>query len=455
MKNIFRALMMAIVMTALTAATATTSYAQDPEAEKAALYETYTKNYNSKDIEKVKIAIAAAKEYIEKYSAADYVAKYGDTPEGLEAKKANQATIDYFKDKALPPLEKRVAAVAKGAEVEGVVKRFNDSFPAGRYDETYASGKQLLAENPENVDIIIVLGSIGYDESLKATPNTKYNADSINYSKQAIQKIEANAKTTDYGAFTYAYGDYLKFPGTTKTDKYPGRDNALGNLNYKIGYLMYFNQNQKKEAIPYFYKASKYDSSVKNLPIIYQVIGDSYFEEAKRLNAESERKAKEAGNKDTDESKADDAMAKGYADRAIDAYARAYKMASTNQGVKKEYKDGLYKLLQELFKFRFNGKIEGLDSYVATVMNKPFVDPTTAVTPVVVEATPAATTTSTSSSLSATSNTTVSATPTSTGGSTAKAGTAAAASTAATKTAPAAKAKAPAKKPVVKKKGTR
>ncbi len=451
MKNILRALMLAIVMTAFTAAAVTTSYAQDEQAqaEKTALYQKYIDNYKGTLAQK-KIAVEAAKQYIEKYGANEI----------------DKQQVDYFK-KALPALEKGIGEKENIDKINAVADRFNSSFGANNFDDTYASGRELLAKNPENLDVIIVLGSIGFDESRKATANTKYNADTINYAKQAIQKIESGAKSDTFGAFSnYSYGSFLKYPGTDKKDTYPGRDNALGNLNYKIAYLMYFNQNQKKEAIPYFYKASKYDSSVKNLPDIYQIIGDSYFEEAKRLNTESEKLAVGAGNKDTDESKAKDALAKGYADRAIDAYARAYKIASTTQGVKKEYKDGLYKLLQELFKFRFNGKIEGLDSYVATVMNKPFADPSTAVTPIAIEAAPTTTTstsTSPSSSLSTTSNTSVSASaqPIATGSSTAKTGTtttttAKTATTATTpKTAAAAKTKTPAKKAAPKKKGTR
>ncbi len=433
MKNIFRALVLGILMSVFAAATATSTFAQDADAEKAALYEKYTKNYNSKDIEKVKIAIAAAKEYI---------AKFG-------ANEADKEQVDYYKA-ALPPLEDTVRKAGEAAQFDAVVNRFDSSYPAGRYDETYASGKELLAKNPQLLDVMIVLGSIGYDESLKNPANTKYNADTINYAKTAIQKIESGQTSKNYGAFgVYTYGDFPRSEAN-KNDKFPGRDNALGNLNFKIGYLMYFSQNMKKEAIPYFYKASKYDSSVKNLPAIYQIIGDSYFEEAKRLNKESEDLAKAAGDKDTDESKAKDGLAKGYADRAIDAYARAYKLATANQAVKKEYKDGLYKLLQELFKFRFSGKIDGLDAYVATVMSKPFVDPSTAVTPVI-EATPA----TTSSSLSATSNTTVAASSEAPKTVSVKSVSSTTAATKATPVKAVVKTKAPAKKPVTKKKGTR
>jgi len=429
MKTIFRALTLAILMTVFTAAAVTSSFAQDAQAEKTALYQKYIENYD-KSVDKKKIAIEAAKQYVE---------KYGANPEDKEQ-------VDYFKAN-IPVLEEAVRKAGEAAAFDALVKRFDASVPAKNFDDTYASGKELLAKNPDLLDVVIVLGSIGYDESLKTPANTKYNADTISYAKMAIQRIESGKTSKNYGAFQqYTYCGIKEFPDC--------KANALGWLNYNIGYLMYFNQNQKKEAIPYFYKATQYNSATKTFPVIYQVIGAAYFDEAKRLSQESEEKAKAAGNVDTDESKAAYAMAKGYADRAIDAYARAYKIAGANAGTKPEYKAGLYKVLQDLFKFRFDNKIDGLDSYVASVMNKPFVDPSVAVTPVV-EATPATST----SSLSSTSNTTVAATPEASKGTAVKAGTTVAATKPA---APAAavkttvtKSKTPAKKPVTKKKGTR
>ncbi|MDQ6786448.1 MAG: hypothetical protein M3033_06465 [Acidobacteriota bacterium] len=428
MKTIFRALTLALLLTAFTAVAVKPTFAQgDGVEENIALYKKYTDNRGG-TVDQMQIAIEAGKQYIEKYGTnADYAAQ-----------------IEFLK-KDVPRLEKVVADIVIGQQKQALYKRFDASVQGKTYDDTYASGREILAGNPDLVDVLIVLGSIGYDESLKTPSNTKYNADTISYAKQAIQKIESGAKTENYGAYQYTYGGVKEFPDA--------KQNALGWLNYNIGYLMYFNQNMKKEAIPYLYKATQYNSAPKNFPVVYQTIGASYFDEAKRLSQESETKAKAAGDKDTDESKAAYAMAKGYADRAIDAYARAYKIASNNPATKKEYKDGLYKVLQDLFKFRYDGKIDTLDSYLATVMNKPFIDPSTPVTPVI-EATPA--TTTANSSLSATSNTTVAASNESSKSTSAKVVTSTTVpATKATPVKTVVKTTAPAKKPAPKKKGTR
>lgn len=378
MKIIFRALTLGILLSAFTAAP---TFAQDPQAEKTALYEKYTKNYAG-TLEQRKIAIAAAQEYIEKYAD-------------------DKQQVDYFKT-ALPPLQKYVDDETRRQKGAALYERFNKPAETGNWDDAYASGKAILAEYPNDLDVMIFLGSVGYDESVKNPANNKYNADTINYAKMVIQNLESGKTTENYGVYRYTYSGDKTYTNA--------KDNTLGWMNYNIGYIMYFNQNMKKEAIPYLYKATQYNSMPKSFPIVYQVIGATYFDEAKRLSQESETLSKAAGDKDTDESKAAYALAKGYADRAVDAYARAYKVAGANPSTKKEYKDGLYKVMQDLYKFRYNGKTDGLDAFVSGVMSKPFVNPTTTVTPVVEAATTA--TTGAKTSMSSTTNTTVDAAPT-------------------------------------------
>ncbi len=428
MKIILRALMLGVLMTAFTAAP---TFAQDPQAEKTALYEKYTKNYAG-TMEQKKIAVAAAREYIEKY--------------GANAEDKQQ--VDYFKT-ALPPLQKLIDDDVKQKEGAALYARFNKPAETGNWDEAYASGKEILAKYPNDLDVMIFLGSVGYDESLKNPANNKYNADTINYAKMAIQNLESGRATTqNYGVYRYTFSGDKTFTNA--------KENTLGWMNYNVGYLMYFSQNMKKEAVPYLYKATQYNSTPKTFPVVYQAIGATYFDEAKRLSQESENMSKAAGGTDTEASKAAYAMAKGYADRAIDAYARAYKVAGANPATKKEYKDGLYKVLQDLYKFRYDGKTDGLDAFVATVMNKPFVNPTTAVTPVVETTT---TTTTAKSSMSGATNSTVDAAPTAGMNNTTSKPTVKTTTTgtngATTKTTTTTKTKTTVKKPAPKKKGTR
>ncbi len=398
MKTIFRFLALGILMTVFSAVTVTSSFAQDPAADKAALYKTYMDNYESKEAEKIEIAIQAAKQYVEKYGASD----------------ADKEQVEYYK-KAIPDLEKSVAQIkkAKGdAEkakaTQALFTRFDTAVKGtngkANAPEVYASGKEIIAGNPDFVDVILVLGSVGFDQAVLPTPVDTYNEDTIQYAKMAIQKLEANkpSKTGDFGVLQYSY----------KNKDYPdGKSNALGWMNYNIGYIMYYRQGKdnpakKKEALPFLYKATQYTSFNQKNPFLYQTIGAWYLDEAIKIDKDRKAKITAAGDKDTDETLAMLAMQKGYADRAIDAYARAYKFAKDDKNSKKEYTDNLYARLKELYVFRYDGKTEGIDQFVATVQSKPLPDPLTAITPVKDETTTPPATTSTTTSPAATSTTT-------------------------------------------------
>ncbi|MBA4124683.1 MAG: hypothetical protein H0X72_19750 [Acidobacteria bacterium] len=389
MKTIFRFLALGILMTVFSAATVTSSFAQgDEAAAKKALYDTYIANYDKKEIDKRKIAIDAAKQYVEKYGA----------------NAADKEQVDYFKT-AIPDLEKGVVEQQKlegeavaNANQQKLFTRFDAANKAKNPAEIFASGKEILAQKPDFLDVNIVLASAGFDQAIANPPVDTYNNDVINYSKAAIQQIEAGklSVTKEYGAINYVYKD---------------KDNALGWMNYNIGYVMYYRQNNKKEALPFLYKATQQKSATKNFPDIYRAIGAWYLDEAIKIDKDRKAKIVAAGDKDTDETLAMLAMQKGYADRAIDAYARAYKIAKDDKNSKKEYTDNLYSRLKELYVFRYDGKIEGIDAFVATVQSKPLPDPTTAITPVKDETTTPPATTSTTTPAEPAASTTTPATP--------------------------------------------
>ncbi len=148
-------------------------------------------------------------------------------------------------------------------------------------------------------------------------------------------------------------------------------------------------------------------------------------------------------------------MQKGYADRAIDAYARAYSLSKADTK-NKVYSDGLYAKLKQLYAFRYDGKNNDVDGFVATVMNKPMLDPTAEVVPVKVEAAPATTPGTTTPGAAMTSDDNTSAGTSNMGtAATAKTGNGSASKANGTAVTKAATAKTPAKKPAPKKKKTR
>lgn len=387
MKTIYRSLGLGILMTVFAAAGATTGYAQDVCAEvepKVALDKEFRDNYD-KDIAKREIAIKAGKQYMEKYGACP----------------TDKDFVEYLKT-AVPDLEKGIAAEKKAAQdkidaaaTKTLYTRFDTAVKGANNVanpvETYAAGKQIVALNNDLLlDVLIVLGSAGFDQATATTPVDTYNDDTIEYAKMAIQKLEANtpSKTKNYGILQYSYKNDKFADGKPNPNGFAdGKSNALGAMNYNIGYILYYRQGKdnpakKKEALPYLYKSTQYNSFAKKSPVVYQTIGAWYLDEALRIDKERAALVVAAGNKDTDETLAMVGLQKGYADRAIDAYARAYKLAKDDKNQKKEYVDSLYSRLKDLYAFRYDNKTDGIDAFVATVQNKPMPDPTTAITPV-------------------------------------------------------------------------
>jgi len=383
MKTIFRNLAFGAVMTGVALIGGTTAFGQDVCAEveaKQALYKQFTDNFD-KTIDKKKVAVDAGKQYVQKYGAcAD-----------------DKAIVDYL-NANVPGMEKAIAD-EEAKKVKGALYgKFDTDTKGKNVAGIFSSGKEILAKEPKFVDVAITLAAAGFEQTLATPPVSTYNEEVVSYANNVIQQIESGTTPKNYGFWSYTFVN-PKYPDT--------KSNTLGAMNYMIGFIKYFRQNQKKEALPYFYKATQFNSFSKTDPSVYQAIGAWYLEEAIKIDKDRQVKLTAAGNKDTDETLAMVGLQKGYADRSIDAYARAYKLAKDDKNQKKEYVDGLYKTLKDLFAFRFDNKTEGVDAYVASVMSKPLVDPTTAVTPVK-EETPV---TNTSSSTSSTTTTVTTSTP--------------------------------------------
>ena len=427
MKTIYRVLVLGILMMAFTAVTVTPIFAQDGQEEKVALYKKYTDNFDKPEIEKKKIAIEAGKQYIEKYGANE----------------EDKDQVNYLKS-AIPAIEEQVKKIELKKIRDDRFKRFDAALKIKNAADTFAVGKEIIANEPPDspiaLDASILLASIGLEQA-KAKVDT-FNNDAINYAKTVIQKLNAGQTSKKFG---YQY-------------EYENKDNTLGWMNHIISYITYYRQDKKNDALPYLYKATQLNSETNKFSDIYRIIGLWYLEEALRIDKDRLAKIAAAENKDTDETLALLALQKGYADRSIDGYARAYSIASAKGSIAtKEYKDALYSRLQDLFKFRFDDKTTGIDAYVSTVMNKPMPDPATPVTPVAAETKTTATTTvpATTTKPATTPTTTKPATmPTKPTSTTTTTKTDNNSSTQATTT-KTTKPKTPAKKPVAKKKATR
>jgi hypothetical protein len=417
MKTVLKFLTFGLILAAVGAISVTSTFAQATLEDCQAIYDQkFLPNRNATEAAKLEVSVNGGKEYLEKCKDL-----------------TGQEEVKAYVEKQLP---KVIAKWEDAKYQEQVIKPFNDSVPAKQWDITFEKGKQVLAKTPDFVDVMLVLASIGFDTA--AANNDKYQADTLSMAKLALQKMNEGkpSVTGDWGAFAFRY----------KTTKCPdGKVNATGWMNYTIGYIHFYRQKNQKEAAPYLYKATQVGCETLTIGDIYRMIGSYYIEEFKKLDdariaaLEKTKTTEKPLGEDTPETKAMLALERGYMERIVDAYYRASKLTTDPKN-----KEAWLTRAKEMYGLRFDKDMSGFDKWVADSSAKPFTDPTTAVTPVVVDETKATTT-----GMAPVSNDSTTASTTDTRPRTAP--TTAATTPAKTTTTK----KAPAKKPAPKKKGTR
>jgi tetratricopeptide (TPR) repeat protein len=331
-----------------TTTTQTSTAAQDDAEAKAALYKRVTDNYKTNQ----PVAYEAAKEYLQKYP------------------KDDPKIIQY--------LQNFVAKYEKAT----VQNQFPQFIKEKKYTEAFALGKQILAKEPENLGVMMNLGYAGYLASF--ANNTAFNADAINYAKQAIQMIESG-KTTD------------------NWDPFKNKDEALAYLNYALGFM--YLKNNPAEAVTSFIKAAQFNSPVKSEAITYYYLAFGY--EAGPYKTQSDQFRTYEGKDETPESKAALESLNQVTDRLIDAYARAVSYAGTDAKYQADKTKWMARLT-ELYKFRHNGSDAGLNEMIASVRNTPL---PTAAASAPTATTPATTTPASTTNTSGTDGTATSTTP--------------------------------------------
>lgn len=329
------------------------AYAQDacdPEAIVAA-GDKFREAHKDKSIAGREAAIQAGKDYLQKYGSCE----------------SAKELADWLRER-LPRLESTLREMKEEEAKNKLVARFDAGLKAKNWDEVYAAGKEILAKYGDEFRAAeIVLGSIGYDEAYAG--RNKYNEDTIKYAKQAIANLEAGKEFRSFGVAPFLY---------------KSKEDALGWLNLSIGYIYAVPQKNRAGALPYLYKATQAESDTKKNPIPYELIGLYYFDELNKLVEEIKALEKSQSDTDTPEvakQKVDNirnkvAMANGTAERAMDAFARAYTL-----GQAAAYKAAMKKNVEDAYRLRF-AKTDGVDTWIANAVKQPLVNPATPITPI-------------------------------------------------------------------------
>lgn len=273
-------------------------FAQDLFKECEATYEQIF-SYHGYDIDRKKEILTKAKQYLEKCR----------NVKGQEELKA-------YIEKQIPNIQKNIDEAIWQRDIIDV---FNKSVVTKNWDITFDKGETILEKNPDFLDVPIILASIGYENAGLNPPVDKYNDDTIKMAKMALALLSAGKPsiTTDYGAFKYRY----------KTKACPnGRTNAKAWMNYIIGYIMYYRQSLKTEAIPYLEQSVNIGCETETFYETYRILGESYLEESQKSN---EKK-------------------KVFLIKSLNAYQKAYEIAATNSKVSQSYKERLREKVKNL-----------------------------------------------------------------------------------------------------------
>ena len=318
MKRIIKLLALAATL-AVVAIPALAQSQECNDENKGTWYGTFYKNYKG-DAAAQKVAYEAAKTYL------------GACPADPADKQA------AFMKKFVDLMDASLGKANSG-------KAFQDAVAAKKYDDEMRYGKEVLATDPENVDVLSIMGVAGLAQG------SLLNESAADAAK-AIQLIESGKPLK---AYTH--------------------DQALAYLNWTIGKSKL--ASAPADAIPSFLKSAKLESEVKKNPQLYLDLSAAY-ETGPRAKLSNEYTASLNPDKtETAQSKVILENLNRVIDNQIDAMARAAALAPADA------KKTIVGDLSALYKYRNKGATDAnVTELVANVLSKPIPDVPTPVTSV-------------------------------------------------------------------------
>ncbi|MGQ0762539.1 MAG: hypothetical protein ACT4OT_11090 [Acidobacteriota bacterium] len=227
------------------------------------------------------------------------------------------------------------------------------SFTVRNYTKAYSLAGPVLADNPNNLRVLIALGYGAVAASTEAR-NETFNAEAAKHAAKAIQLIESGKTPMGEGAG----GVWAPFKG---------KEDVLGSLHYALGF--YALKPTPDSAVPHFIKAAQVDADRRNSPTTYSLLALAHQNGPyKRLSDDYSKRF--ANQPETPESKAAIENINKVVDRIIDAYARAVALAGTNPQHQAAKTQSMTQLTN-FYKFRNNNSDAGLNELIAGVLAKP------------------------------------------------------------------------------------
>ena len=269
-------------------------------------------------------------------AARDYMAKYGKEDDQY-TRYLRQWINAYEED------ERTRRVTAEKADRE---QQLLGSFTQKDYAKAYGMAKQGLADNPDDLKVLIALGYEGVLAS--EARNEAFNNDAATYARKAIQLIEAG-KTPD----TWA--------------PFKNKDDVLASLYYAEGF--YALKPKPENAVPAFIKTAQIDSDRRTAPSTYYYLALAYQNGPyKRLSDDYSKKF--SNQPESPESKAALENINKVVDKMIDAYARAVALAQKDPSQASAMAQWQARLTQ-FYKFRHDNSDVGLNELITGVLRTP------------------------------------------------------------------------------------
>jgi len=261
--------------------------------------------------------------------------KYLACPATGEVTEAQQKIIDYLKNFV--------------TKYEDATKKINFRdwlYNKQKYAEAYALGKEILAAEPENLQVLIDLGTNAY--LLPPLKNAQLTAEGLGYAQRALAALDSG-KTLE------------------KWDPLASKDVAVAYLNYSIGTLTL--EKDPSGALKNLIKSAQFETPLKKSPYTYAYIAGAY-ETGPYAKLAEQYKVQYLGKDETPDSKLMLANINQLVDRMIDAYARAVALAGADAKFASA-KTGWNESLTQWYKYRNGDKTDGMDQLIAGVLAKP------------------------------------------------------------------------------------
>ena len=217
-------------------------------------------------------------------------------------------------------------------------KKYADGFPIGR---------EILTEQPTNVDVLMNLAYGGY--SAVTTGDKSYVDEGLYYAKKTLELLDAGTMPKSF-------------------DPFKDKTEASAFMYFVAGNLML--DKDRKEAAANLYKAMQFETQIKTNSVPYFLIASFYEGEYEKLAADLRVKA-DAKKTGDPEFKAESAKADKTVELMMDAYARAVKRGSVDKNPNVEIWKQRLTQVYTFVKKSDKGLSEYIDQTDATPMPDP------------------------------------------------------------------------------------